>query len=585
VVPPGVNPTEVIRSFELEVRKLERCEVLMNVKGEVVRCCGGIGCICGDMPQSNLFAGVKGVGAYKCCRKCGVHKTEFMSYECEFEHKRTKANQAAIRSEINNAETKIGAEALETHYGVNTTKASYFSDVILCKQRQLPHDPFHCDIIGNSAALLAIFLQCLTAKARTELAERLANWKPPPNWSAIPGFVLASSMLKVKMGGQKVKELIIVLHLVCAEWLETSHFNHTRRSALQERFGDQFLEKVLETLALQSASNYMVFGESHRSSTSNGNELTLLLRRTRALVVAVWHEIGDMNMNKPNQHVGTEHHGEVHEDFGGCINTTCAHFECKHGALRRSAHNNKNLEVAMITHENVYNAILLLGVSKTQADICCDDGVGDWIREDPTFQKVLSQWTSVMTYAGTSENDNSLPEGVIKTGHWLANSVLSVNTFVASMVTVNSRFGCDVDEYIRSICNHCVSYVVQLFSYFEFCDRQFYQRKVKVSEFYECDDGMILQVSDCLVFDIDDSKHYWSRVQEFRKTTSKVWRMYPVLEPAGPLFYVPTKVMSRPLYVLHRCDDNCRVKIGIKGLEGSHNAQNHQYILHPFFVK
>ena len=67
-----------------------------------------------------------------------------------------------------------------------------------------------------------------------------------------------------------------------------------------------------------------------------------------------------------------------------------------------------------------------MGVSKTQADICCDDGVGDWIREDPTFQKVLSQWTSVMTYAGTSENDNSLPEGVIKTGHWLANSVLSV---------------------------------------------------------------------------------------------------------------------------------------------------------------
>ena len=198
---------------------------------------------------------------------------------------------------------------------------------------------------------------------------------------------------------------------------------------------------------------------------------------------------------------------------------------------------------------------------------------------------MLSQWTSVITYAGTSTNDNSLSEDVIKTGHWLANSVLSVNTFVASMVTVNSRFGCDVDEYIRSICNHCVSYVVQLFSYFEFCDRQFYQRKVKVSEFYECDDGMILQVSDCLVFDIDDSKHYWSRVQEFRKTTSKVWRMYPVLEPAGPLFYVPTKVMSRPLYVLHRCDDNCRVKIGIKGLEGSHNAQNHQYILHPFFVK
>ena len=66
--------------------------------------------------------------------------------------------------------------------------------------------------------------------------------------------------------------------------------------------------------------------------------------------MAVWHEIGDMNMNKPNQHVGTEHHGEVHEDFGGCINTTCAHFECKHGALRRSAYNNRNPEAALINH-------------------------------------------------------------------------------------------------------------------------------------------------------------------------------------------------------------------------------------------
>jgi hypothetical protein len=586
-VPPGVSPPEVIRSFEAEVRKLERCEVTMNVKGHVLRSGGGIGCICGDMPQSNLFAGVKGPTAYKSCRKCLVDKTDQKSYELRFRDKRTHAKQAAFRAAINSAPIQTLKEDLCTLFGVCTPSTDvYFSRNILDKQRQLPHDPFHCDIIGNTAALLAIFLQSLTPTARSELCTRICNWKVPPTWASIPKPVLASSKTKVKMGGQRVKELIVVLHMVCVGWLQPKHFTASRKAALTYRFGDLFIQKVLETLALQAASNQVVFGESHSISNSNGDALTSLLRNTRRAVVEVWHEIGDMNVNKPNQHVGTEHHGEVHEDFGGCLNATCAHFECKHGALRRSMHNGKNLELSMLDYENVYEAIMLCGVSKSHSDACCKDGVGEWIQKDPVFQKVLAQWTSAKTYADSNDGGSGSVPGIVKTGKYIGSSVLSTNIIVESWQYAAGRFGSAMKDHgnLRTLSDASWS-VVQLFTYFELGGRQAYQSKVGVSEFYMCDNDIMLQVLGCLLLDVGGHKHYWSRVQEFKKTDRTAWGLYAVLEPSGRPFYVPARVISRPLYVIHCCDEHCRVQIGEAGLVGQHNTQNTRYMLNPFFVK
>ena len=616
VVPPSVDPKEVLRSFAKEVSTIEQCEVVMTVphasatgdrsskQGVVAcRCGGGIGVVPTDMPQGNDFAQVKRPTAICGCRRCLIQKPYLStSQDSPLLSNRTLKKTERITAAIDQATTGKAKEGLSKRYGIRgPLSESAIYGVVLDLQRQLPHDPFHCDIIGNTAALLATFLGSLTELARKELSNRMSMFDPPSNWPSIPELKLNSKLNKLKNGAQKVKEAMQVIHLVCCGWLTKGHFRDIWATGLLAKNGGNFVERVLDTLALQAKSNSVVFAEENSRSPEDNQELQELLRQNRAAFVAVWDGVLGVKANKPNRHV-TEHHPETQTDFGTLGNASTARFETKHAILRlAAAHSNYNLlEVCMCESENVYEAIMF--VARGGAPDCLAPGVAEWLSKDEAFQWALSQWACGATsYAGDLINEDSAhrldekvePAGATGTGTSL--SVYSIQTsvqFLKSNMTAQQlgkhRLPVLAQPVHRnSTSSLFTSHVKEL----RLNRRETYRRKVMVGCWYKLEpllspNFVAVRVLDCFYFKEGPTgeTHYWVAVQPFASigTYSK---HYSVLEKEGFPLKIPVSLIVRPAHVTHLCKESCTAQSTSNGNKIAHDESNGTYIYNPFYLK
>jgi len=212
---------------------------------------------------------------------------------------------------------------------------------------------------------------------------------------------------------------------------------------------------------------------------------------------------------------------------------------------------------------------MLCAVSEAHALRCYKDEVGEWIRTDPTFQWALEQWTSVNTYAGVSVDDRSRPTNEVTAGKSIRSSFLSGILIASSLRGMSGLFGSNLNIYVNSFPSFDqLSYPVELVGSFEIGNREAYKSKLQIEHFYTCETGRIWRVLNCVVLDAQSKKFHWLRVQQFERNSREIWGLYHLIEPVGLPVYIPADSLENPLYVVHYCDDDCSLEIGLKGLQG-----------------
>ena len=347
--PDGVDQCAVSEPFDQQVAQLESGSKTVNIKGHDYACVGGVGLVSVDMPQGQKICGCLAISANHPCRACTVGGNQLFAGKVhEFEHARTYLTSKILRDKVD------ATPSLSTATGCKGNVPTMLQRSTFSRRRQVPYEPFHAMVMGNSAQVLLLVAALLTPQSFADLNLRIARLPRPCNWSsALPSIIINSKESKVKMGGQDVKNVVQMLHLVCVGWMKVEHLTRKYRKLFKVK--GIVIKDVLDAIALQAVVNNLVFAEEHHDGPDSGNVLDATLHRCREAAVKAWGELGIINIYTMNRHAPVVHYKETHNDFGGLCNVNAARFETKHGSLRKANRNSNNHfpEVAMFEKENI----------------------------------------------------------------------------------------------------------------------------------------------------------------------------------------------------------------------------------------
>jgi hypothetical protein len=304
---PDINEQAAFHILRCEMQELERGKFIDfgPVLG-VMFVIGGLGCLRTDLPQGNIFAGVKKFqNNTKCgCRKCLV-KTGCLdqTFPSGLPAPRTLQSHWKQYEECKES-TVATAKKLGTMYGITMTNVKYFGAVKFNPMVQLPHDPFHNEIIGMCTLLLASIGSAMTTVAWKEFNCRLTSFPLPANWrrSALPAVRLHTSKLGVKCTGRDLYMLFQILPFIFRDWLCETHFKDSRFANFKNSIGrGSTINGIVKAVTTQSSLNAILFSRIHKLDSAKDVDVCV-----RAAREAFRKLLPDLAM-RPNFHMGLHH--------------------------------------------------------------------------------------------------------------------------------------------------------------------------------------------------------------------------------------------------------------------------------------
>ena len=570
--PHGVPQHLISLPFEKQLKHYEECKVELTVGQGKVRCCGAIGCALFDLPQGNAVARVKQCSANAPCRRCMRDKHFLNGARTTQDPMSIRRDEDAIRlrEDIKNARTKGEAEGIAARTGT-VVEPQLLDTVRLNRQRQIPFEKLHQDIIGNSTTAILRTVEILKKTALGELNRRLGNIRLPATWTkGTVGAITPSTDYDSFPGipAQSVKIWMQVLHGVLCDWLEFSHFKQKWGGWLVKRCGGEggAIAAVLDVVATHAHLNSLVFAEQTSSDWASVEAAVISAVDNRKVAMnRLWGNIdvqAEQRLNgapiglksvdlQVNQH-GPDHHHEDAVDFV-LINTSGARFETKHGAVRRflTSTNGKFPEINMMVKASITAVFYLCATSRNQVFKFLAPGVHEWMLTDPIFKDMLcTAQEKSKTYA-EGENHEYVP---------FANAVQ-----YGAITGPTKVDGQDA---------HVVSY-------FELCDREVYARKVEPGCWYftsESDQSAVVRIVQCILH--GESPILLVECYSRNVKEPLMHGFYPVLIHEGEM-YIHVDNVVRPAMVWHRCTRTyCEANAYSQCTRTSGT-----FVLNPFFLK
>jgi hypothetical protein len=210
-----------------------------------------------------------------------------------------------------------------------------------------PVETFHQEVLGIACQVVCLVLGLLTKPANKELNARLASLRRKGLYqgNSLPKKVkLQTKEEKLKnTRGAAYAPLAEVLPFLLYGWLDTTKVIRQRRQPLQERLGEQWLDKVMEAVCLyaQSLQCMYTLKPSGRAALA---ELDDLIRRSRSCLLNVW---PDNFIRRMNCHSAV-HIAPAYWMFGCGGQCDCRRLETFHGLLRGAPTNHLHPEVSMM---------------------------------------------------------------------------------------------------------------------------------------------------------------------------------------------------------------------------------------------
>jgi hypothetical protein len=599
LAPPGVTNSEIAKTLRVQIRSLEDSVIMdfriTSLEGDVTTnrsiVVGGIGCGVSDMPQGNDMAEIRRQSALRGCRSCYTTTEELSEARItSILHNRTREETVALRAAtkgLNVAET----ESLLQEAGLtNTEEQSMLNGVVLNTSRQLPHDPYHSHVIGNSGSVVLLLWKALNDNAREQLNGVLSQIALPMGWAGkCPTVVITYKMTKVKLGAEQVKRLFQVLPLVLPGWLKPEHFTTKYKNLLTRRLGERFCDFVVESILAQSRVNSLVFAEAHVNCAETCEELKNALRYNNNLAHKVWHRVeSKVNMGVPNRHV-SEHQEDAHKDFGGLINCSCARWETKHACMRCALKNSNHFfpEVNMMEAENIASTLQFMALGG--AGYLLSEEVRSFLNEDTEVKRILRMSNGLGTYTGNS-NDEREPSKDEIPGKSISAAEICRQTFAH---VFENFFELELNQYLAS---SSPTISVILHDHIVLKSRELYASRLQPGCFFlaERTDGPphIVRIEACL--SINEEKRQgaevgcWVEVKSY--TPIDTVQFNSILQSDSDSIFIPASCILRPLHVLHKCTIHCRdenglpIPPGLYGFRGTHDATN-TYVLNSSYIK
>ena len=475
LAPKGVPQHKVSGPFVHQLKYYEQCKVKMRLGSCDIVCTGAIGCALFDMPQGNSVAHVKKVTAKCPCRRC-MAANETLTGCRAIDPILVMRRPEDTERQIQQIKGATPAQAAEIMARTSVSIEPQLLDgALLDRERQVPFEPFHLNLAGNSIQVLLLVLQMIAPDNLGILNARFMSVCRPATWGPADIGIITPSTDYSSFPGtgvSRVKNWMCLMHGVLVDWLEFRHFTAKWGKWLLTKFDNSqeaVITAVLDAIATQAHSNTVMFAEEMPPNWELAEEIVIRAVDARKQAFnRIW---GGLDVaaeiannaapaalssqdSRMNQHAPDHAHTDA-TDYGTGANISNARAETNHGWMRTMmmTGNGKFKEVQMMVRSSIVALLLNIAMSPDLSFPFLADGVHEWMFTDKVFMKMLHTGKRATTYAeGDVNNGHDYAfENVVKAGRVIG--VLSVGGVQAQRVAQFERF--DREPYAKDVHPDC----------------------------------------------------------------------------------------------------------------------------------